>query len=303
MDEPTPRILFLGLHGPFSQAPLAALLAAERPVVAVVVPAEAGAREPIRRLQPPPSPSQLPLLTPYVEADTTHLAWAHGLPVFAVRDLAAPETVQVLGALQPDVGCVACFPWRLPASLLALPPHGFLNLHPSLLPAYRGPHPLFWTFRDGAQETGVTLHYMNEELDRGDIALQAPLFLPDGISGPEADRSAGEIGGELVVEATSRLAAGTLPRRPQAAGGHYYPAPVVHDFHLDTGWPARRAFNFMRGTAEWGHPYQVETNGRSFHLAQALAYRSRQRLKSAYREAGREIWLQFSPGVLHARLG
>lgn len=301
MDDRSLRILFLGLHGPFSRAPLAALLDAGRPVVAVAIPDGSAGSPPIRRLHPPATAGELPLLTPFTAQDTVHLAWARRLPVFAVHDLDAPETRQQLGALQPDVGCVACFPRRLPPSLLSLPPHGFLNLHPSLLPAYRGPYPLFWTFRDGIQETGVTLHYMDERLDRGDIALQAPLLLPDGISGAEADLRAGEIGGTLLLQGTGRLAAGTLPRVPQPAGGQYHPRPAADDFRLSPTWPARRAFNFMRGTAEWARPYPLEIKGRTFRLAQALAYDPRQRLAAPYREEGSEVWLQFSPGVLHAR--
>ena len=301
MGDRSPQILFLGLHGPFSRAPLAALLAAGRPVVAVVIPDGAGTGPPIRRLRPPATVTELPLLTPFVEQEMAHLAWAHQLPVFAVHDLDAPQTTRQLSELQPDVGCVACFPRRFPPSLLSLPPHGFFNLHPSRLPAYRGPYPLFWTFRDGIQETGVTLHHMDERLDRGDIALQAPLRLPDGISGAEADRRAGEIGGTLLLEATTRLAAGTLPRIPQPAGGQYYPRPTADDFRLSPGWSARRAFNFMRGTAEWARPYPIELDGRPFRLALALAYDPRQRLDVPYREEGRDVWLQFTPGVLHAR--
>lgn len=289
------RILYLGLNGPFSRAPLAALLAAGHVPVGVIVPAEEDSG-PIRPLDPAPSPGELP------EADTVQLAWAHQVPVFAVGNLHAPETAQTLSWLRPDVACVACFPWRIPPALLALPPHGFLNLHPSLLPAYRGPYPLFWTFRDGLQETGVTLHYMDETLDTGDIALQAPLVLPDGISGPAADRRAGEIGGQLLVKAIPRLTAGTLPRRPQPARGAYYAAPTAADFRLTSGWSAQRAFNFMRGTAEWGRPYLLETGERSFFLGEALAFFPRHQLNEPYRESGREIWLQFTPGVLRARL-
>lgn len=301
MREQVQRILYLGLNGPFSRTPLAALLAAARQVVAVGI-AAAEEDEPIRRLDPAPSTSALPLLTPYVEQDMLHLAWAHHLPVFAVRDLRAPETVETLAALQLDLACVACFPWRIPPQLLALPTHGFLNLHPSLLPAYRGPHPLFWTFRDGVQDTGVTLHFMDERLDTGDIVLQAPLRLPDGISGPEADRRAGEVGGALLVEATTRLAKGTLSRRPQPASGRYYPAPTATDFHLDLNWSALRAFNFMRGTAEWGRPYSVDVGRRTLRLSHALRYEAGRQLGTLYRTKGHQAWLQFTPGVLYARL-
>jgi methionyl-tRNA formyltransferase len=267
----------------------------------VVVPAEEEQARPIAQISPPPSSSELPLLTPYIEEDTVHLAWTHGLPVFTVGDL-AEETVQTLAGLEPDVAYVACFPWRIPPALLAAPAEGFLNLHPSLLPDYRGPHPMFWTFRDGRQQTGVTLHQMEESLDTGPIALQAPLHLDDGISGTEADWRAGQIGGELLLLASERLEEGSLSLRPQPAGGSYYPPPTAADFRLEPSWPAQRAFNFMRGTAGWGQPYPVTIAGRKFRLDQALACYPRQQLAPPYEESGREVWLQFAPGVLHARL-
>ena len=77
MAEKDMRLLYLGLRGPFSRAPLAALLAANRQVVAVVVPAAApNVEAPIQLLQPAPARSELPLVTPYLEADTVHVAWA-----------------------------------------------------------------------------------------------------------------------------------------------------------------------------------------------------------------------------------
>ena len=82
---------------------------------------------------------------------------------------------------------------------------------------------------------------MDEGLDTGDIVLQAPITLPDGISGAEADRLCARLGAELMVRAVGLLARGRLPRRPQPPGGSYQPAPQAADFHLDITWPARRA--------------------------------------------------------------
>src|SRR4051794_33572606 len=176
------RILFLGMAGATSAAVLSALLAAGAEIAGVVLPAGRLARA----TQPEPIASIAPPLIPLASPSPTiaDLARARGIPAFELRRAAEPAALRALAQLRPDLGCVACFPLRLPPELLALPPLGFLNMHPSLLPRHRGPDPLFWTLRDGGERAGVTIHYMDERFDTGDVALQAPLALPDGISGP-----------------------------------------------------------------------------------------------------------------------
>ncbi|MEZ4833421.1 MAG: formyltransferase family protein [Caldilineaceae bacterium] len=76
---------------------------------------------------------------------------------------------------------------HLPCGSAYAAPHGFLNLHPSLLPHYRGPDPIFWQLRDGVEPMGVTVHWMDVGVDTGDIAAQAPVALEDGLSGPRSN--------------------------------------------------------------------------------------------------------------------
>ncbi|MCZ7671365.1 MAG: hypothetical protein M5U34_31650 [Chloroflexi bacterium] len=99
---------------------------------------------------------------------------------------------------------------------------------------------------------------MDEGLDTGDIAAQAPLTLPTGVSGREADLLTGTLGGQLLVSSLRQLANGSLTRSPQPSGGSAQPWPQAKDFRVPTTWSARRAFNFMRGTAEFGRPYMIE---------------------------------------------
>ncbi len=163
----------------------------------------------------PPLPA-LPLGQP---ADLLSLAWARGLPVLAVGDFDHADTLAALAAFAPDVAVVACFTRRIPPAALAVPRLGFLNLHPSLLPLYRGPQPLFWQLRDGAP-TGATVHYMDEGLDTGDIAAQIAVPLPDGLSGPEAERTLALAGLGLlrgVLDESGRGASSSGGRRGWAA--------------------------------------------------------------------------------------
>jgi methionyl-tRNA formyltransferase len=300
-----PRILFFGLPAGAPALALRGLLEDGRQVVGVVVPAEAAPHlsptsgPPLAHLEPPGAPEALTLLG-NSSSDVFSLAWAARLPVLAIRDFNRPETTAALAALDADVACVVCFTRRIPAAVLGLPRLGFLNLHPSLLPAYRGPSPLFWQLRDGAP-TGVTVHYLDENLDTGDIAAQTGVPLPDGVSGPEADRLLTQAGLELLRGVLNDLARGTVSRRPQPPGGSYQRFPAEEDFALSTGWPARRAFNFMRGTAEWGSPYRVMVAGETVRLALADGYNDLELGRSSVRH-GRNILIRFSPGILYARM-
>jgi methionyl-tRNA formyltransferase len=291
------RVLFFGMDGSFSRAPLDALLGAGIEVCAVLLPARRGAPFAVRRLDPPPPAGPIPLFAPAEQQGIASRAWQRGLPLFELAQEAAPEPLALLASLAPEAACVACWPRRIPPALLELPPRGFLNLHPSLLPAYRGPEPLFWTLRDGAR-AGVTVHFMDAALDTGDIAAQAPLELPDGIPLAEAERRCAAAGAALLVETLARLEAGTLERQPQPPGGSYAGAPSAADFALDASWPARRAFNFMRGADEWGQPFTLAAGDETLRLRAALSYDPIATLDAPFERAGHTVRARFSPGVL-----
>ena len=142
---------------------------------------------------------------------------------------------------------------------------------------------------------------MDESFDTGDIAAQAPIDLPDGISRAEADRLCATLGGRLLVEVVQALEQGTLSRRRQPENGSYYPSPTPDDFRIDASWPARRAFNFMRGTQEWRQPYRAEIRGQRLLLESALTYSPDAILGQACVRSGDVVQIQFTPGILEAR--
>ena len=301
-------VLFLGMLGSLSRLPLAALLAAEVDLCGLVLPAEIvppfqlvdngrspSSITPIRSELPTPNLLQMSLA-----ASPLALAAAHTVPAFAVRQLVAPDTIATLTALQPDVICVSCFPRRLPPAILRLPRLGCLNVHPSLLPRFRGPAPLFWALRAGVTQTGVTVHFMDEQFDTGDVALQRPFPLQDGVTHAELESSLADIAGDLLVEAVQKLTVGRLPRQPQPPGFASDPWPTDADFELDTTWSARRAFNFMRGTGSWGRPYFIQFEGRTIWLETAVAYEPKAKLTQAIVAQSPIVQIQFSPGMLTA---
>jgi methionyl-tRNA formyltransferase len=142
---------------------------------------------------------------PYLQPSIIHTGWELNLPVLELRNLTSALTTKALASQPADIAVVACYPFRLPPPILALPSEGFLNLHPSLLPELRGPYPLFWTFRLGKQQTGLTVHYMDSDLDSGDIVLQKKILLPDGIGGPDADALLAQHGASMLALACRSL--------------------------------------------------------------------------------------------------
>ncbi len=289
------RVLFFGLTGAFSRTALRVLLEGGAEIVGVVAP-EANLTTPIRPLPPPTAVSQLPILNPFAASTILELAWAQNIPVFQLRQPAHADSLAMLAELGADTAVAACCNQKIPPKLLALPRHGFLNIHPSPLPAYRGIAPLFWQLRAGETQTGVTVHWMDEGLDTGDIAAQTAVPFPEGASGKELDNLLAAEGAKLACRLLPQL--DSAPRRPQPPGGSVQPAPTAADFRLDLNWSARRAFNFMRGTDDWGRPYPVTIGGKTRRLATAVSYEADGALDESVVVDGRDVWVQFQPGAL-----
>jgi methionyl-tRNA formyltransferase len=117
------------------------------------------------------------------EEVNTIKAWSAAQQMPAVscnREDFAATLQRILAASEFDMAIVFGFPWKIPQSLLSLPSHGFFNVHFSVLPAYRGPMPVFWQLRNGEKQTGVTIHRMDNGFDTGDIACTVSLPMLPG---------------------------------------------------------------------------------------------------------------------------
>ncbi|HEX9923411.1 MAG TPA: formyltransferase family protein [Anaerolineae bacterium] len=284
--------------------PLRSLIEAGLTPQTVIIPAAStSAAAPPRRLRPPaPVSTDLPMVDPYLEQNCVHLAWAHDLPVYEVGSLTAAHSLDLLAAFEPDVIIVACFSLLLPSAVLSLPRYGCLNLHPSLLPAYRGPTPFFWLARQEERQGGVTLHYLDEGLDTGDIVAQSVLDWPEDLSGIEFEQRCAVEGGRLAAEALRQLDAGqALPRQPQPPEkSSYFSAPTAEDFVIPTHWSAQRAFSFLRRAEGW--PLIIILDGKHIFIRIAIDYEPEQRLPAAHLFNNNELWVQFNPGVVRMRI-
>jgi methionyl-tRNA formyltransferase len=177
-----------------------------------------------------------------------------GIPVLAPSRPRGEAFLEELRVLAPEVFVVAAYGAILPAEVLALPVHGAINVHASLLPAYRGASPATRAILDGRAETGVTIMRMEAGLDTGPILLHASTPISaDETAGTLTARLAA-LGAGLLVAALDRLAFGSLPETPQDdAAASYAPKVEVEEARLEWARPsaelerATRAFDPQPG--------------------------------------------------------
>jgi methionyl-tRNA formyltransferase len=307
MHTAQPSVVFFGMTGRFSAPPLRALLRAGIAVRAVVLPALTVAAPPIAPVAAPVGRAAgrplLPLVGAPNQPNILEIARAAGIPAYEAGSIAAPETLALLRGLAPDAFCIACFNRRFPSALLALPRLGCLNVHPSLLPDNRGPDPLFWTFRRGDRETGVTIHLMDTMLDGGPIVAQQRIAAPEGIAEAALERECAELGGTLLVRALHGLADGTLTPTPQdASRATSYPLPGPDDCTITPDWPAHLANTFAAGIVGREQPVRVAVGGAALRVVAPLGYDEHGLMDAPYRLEGDVLTLRCAPGVFVARV-
>ena len=225
------RILFMGTPEIAARC-LSALCDSHHEVVAVV-------SQPDR-----PTGRHYTLTPPPVKV----LAEERGIPVYQPETLKDGALLPLLDESRPDAIVVVAYGRILPRYVLEHPRYGCLNLHVSLLPKYRGAAPMQRAVMAGERETGVTVMYMAEGLDTGDILSVHPFPIgPEDDFGTVHDRSA-EIGGPALVAALDALAAGTAPRIPQDEEGASYAAKIEKaDQYLDLSGTTESILAKIRG--------------------------------------------------------
>lgn len=175
-------------------------------------------------------------------------AEAAGIPVFQPTTLKNGVFDDTVRSLAPDILVVVAFGMILPKSILDLPPLGAVNVHASLLPRYRGAAPMQRAIMDGEKETGVTIMYMDEGLDTGDMILTESWQLTNNDDfGILHDKTAA-VGSSLLCRALSMIEAGNAPRTPQPSEGASYAAKITKDdCTLDFSLDAEKLACHIRG--------------------------------------------------------
>lgn len=176
-----------------------------------------------------------------------------GIPAFETENTSSPEAMARFSELAPDLAIVVAFGQILRKGFLNLPKHGCINLHPSLLPKYRGAAPINWAILDGETETGITVMRLVRKLDAGPILAQAPFSIPSHETADQALERAAIVGAAMIVDVARRFADGRPPEAlPQDDSLATYAGMLSkeHGF-IDFSRPAYRVWDQIRGVQPW----------------------------------------------------
>ena len=193
-------------------------------------------------------------------------ALAAEIPVHQPEKIRAPEAQSLLQELAPDAIVIIAYGQIIPARLLAIPKLGWINLHASLLPKYRGAAPINWAIVNGEAKTGVTTMRIDAGMDTGDMLLQKEIEIGPTETAPELGARLAELGAPLMSETLRGLAGGLIMPRPQAdADASLAPILKRHDGRIAWSRTAQEIFNRIRGFAPWPGAFTT-FRGQTCHL-------------------------------------
>ena len=236
------RLVMMGT-GLFAEPTFEALLAGPHPVVGLVT-------------QPDRAVGSERGSTRQTGRGMKTIAQEHGVPVFQPESINTPEGVAALRALRPDLLVVAAYGQILSRDVLAVPPHGGINVHASLLPKYRGAAPIAWAIYHGETQTGVTIIKMSVSLDAGDMLAQEAIDIgPDETAG-EVEARLAPLGARLALQVIEQIENGTVQGRKQDTS-QVTKAPKLKKENglIDWSRTAEQVCNQIRAMQPWPTAY------------------------------------------------
>jgi methionyl-tRNA formyltransferase len=224
------------------------------------------------------------------------VASAAGLRVLQPGKIRAPEVEQTLRSLQPDLIVIIAYGQIIPARLLTIPKHGWINLHGSLLPKYRGAAPIQWAIANGETTTGLTSMRIDAGMDTGEMLLQKETEISARETALELALRMAEMGAPLMVETLRGLGAGKLQGRAQDhERATYAPLLKKEDGRIDWSWRAEKIYNRMRAFTPWPGAFST-FRGQTVHIwAEPVS-----NLVASESEVGARSLVPLAPGTLRS---
>ena len=192
-----------------------------------------------------------------IESAVKKYAIEKGLKVMQPKNLKAPEFIAALKDLQADLQVVVAFR-MLPVVVWDMPPIGTINLHGSLLPAYRGAAPIHWAVSNGEKETGVTTFFLQHEIDTGDMLMQEKMQIgADDTTGDVHDRMM-ELGSKVILASVKKIESNDYKLKPQD-NSKVSKAPKIHSETCEINFdqPNDKVYNFIRGMNPFPSPWTI----------------------------------------------
>jgi methionyl-tRNA formyltransferase len=175
-----------------------------------------------------------------------------GVPVRQPEKIRAPEAKDLLQTFEPECFVIIAYGQIIPAGLLPISKCGWINLHASLLPKYRGAAPINWAIANGELKTGLTTMRIDVGMDTGDMLLQAETDIEPTETTPELAARLSEMGAALMIETLRGLPDGLVtPKKQNNELATYAPLLKKEDGRIDWALRARDIYNRMRGFAPW----------------------------------------------------
>lgn len=179
-----------------------------------------------------------------------------GIPIHQPERIRRAPNVELLQSFTADLMVVVGYGQLIPQNIIDLAKHGILNVHASLLPAYRGAAPIQWAIANGETRTGVTIMQIDAGLDTGDMLLAHLVAIDPDETAPELSARLAPVGAELLIEAICQIEAGTVEREKQDDREATF-APILkkEDGLIDWSRPAQEIYNRLRGFTPWPGAY------------------------------------------------
>ena len=200
-------------------------------------------------------------------------AQEHNIPVYQPKTLRDGAFASLLAEIDPELIVVVAFGKILPVNVLEYPKYGCINVHGSLLPAYRGAAPMQRAIMDGCAETGITTMYMAEGLDTGDMLLKASLPIDESDNFEIVHDKLGALGAQTMLDTLDALRAGTLAPKVQDDSLASYAKKIEKsDLLIDFSRDARTLHNYIRGTSPIPLSFTHLPNGSLLKVYAARVY-------------------------------
>ncbi len=247
------RVVFMGTPD-FAVPSLEAVVNAGHQVVAVFTQPD----KPVGR-------KQIVMPTPVKEC-----AIKHNIPVYQPASLKNEEQIKLMQSLNPDVVAVVAYGKLIPGDMLKLAPYGFINVHGSLLPKYRGAAPIQWAVVNGDKVTGVTTMLLNEGLDTGDMLETVTTEIGDNETAGELFDRLSAMGAELLVSTLNKVAEKSVTPVKQDEASATYASIISKDMAVvDFNKDALSIHNLVRGFNPWPIAYTT-LDGKRFKIYSTL---------------------------------